>query len=487
MKKLISILAAVLTLAACDDGEHFTTSSSARLSFSQDTINLDTTFTNLPTSEKDFWAFNILDDGIRITSVRLERGNQTGFQVNVDGTFLGPNSGYAANDFEVRSNDSLRVFVKLNAPTNHGATPQQLDDNIVFTLDNGTQQRVALRAYAWDATILRGLHVAADTTLSGQTPIVISGDLTVDSAATLTIAAGTTLYFQPGAGLHIHGRLLCKGEAGNEVTLRGARLDRMFDYLPYDNVSGQWNGIHIYASSYGNQLTYTDVHSTYDGIVCDSSDCTRSKLTLKASTIHNCQGYGLKSTCCNVKLVNSQLTNTLNDCLLVDGGVADVNACTLAQFYPFDATRGAALAFSSLENSIQLACRNTLVTGYADDVINGSLGEDSTVTSYLFDHCILRTPNPDGDTADNTDSIAFVNTGNGHFISTLFENVEDTTHTGKKHFTLIDEDNLRYDFSLDSLSTAIGMADDTTVPPLDRDGLPRSTLPAIGAFEYRQK
>ena len=49
------------------------------------------------------------------------------------------------------------------------------------------------------------------------------------------------------------------------VVLRGDRLDKLFDNLPYDRVSGQWKGIKINSSSYGNVMNYTAVHSAFDG------------------------------------------------------------------------------------------------------------------------------------------------------------------------------------------------------------------------------
>ena len=33
------------------------------------------------------------------------------------------------------------------------------------------------------------------------------------------------------------------------IVLRGDRLDNMFDYLPYDYVSGQWQGVRIQEGS----------------------------------------------------------------------------------------------------------------------------------------------------------------------------------------------------------------------------------------------
>lgn len=115
----------------------------------------------------------------------------------------------------------------------------------------------------------------------------------MDSNAVLTIAAGTTLYFHNDAGIDVYGRLRCEGTATENVVLRGDRIDRMFDYLPYDRTPGQWQGVKFYPSSYGNELLHTDLHSAFDGIVADSADVNQSKLILSHSTIYNCQGVGL--------------------------------------------------------------------------------------------------------------------------------------------------------------------------------------------------
>ena len=272
--------------------------------------------------------------------------------------------------------------------------------------------------------------------------------------------------------MSIRGTLKTLGEEGREVVLRGDRIDRMFDYLPYDRVPGQWQGVRFYASSYNNHLAFTDIHSAYHGVVADSSDVELQKLTLDHSTIHNCQGYGLHATHAKLTLLNSQITNTLESCLRIDGGNATLNQCTLAQFYPFDARRGAALQFTSTQAPlVNLSVSNTLVTGYADDVLMGEAGDTAVAFQYLFDHCILRTPK-----VTTADSV--------RFTQVVFEDVADTTHCGDKHFANIDTDNLIYNFELSSLSSAIGKANPQTALPTDRKGRKRDDKPDVGAFEW---
>lgn len=468
------MLSAVLALTvACSDDDTFSSAPNLLLDFSTDTLRLDTCFSSVPTPMRSFWVYNRSGEGIRLQTIRLERGNQSGFRVNVDGIYLGPQTGWQTNQVEVRNRDSLRVFVELTSSLNYQDEPQKLEDNLIFTLENGNIQRVNLMTYTWDATLLNNMRVREDTVIdSPNKPVVVYGTLQVDSLATLTISAGTTLFFHNDAGIEVYGRLLTLGTPEANVTLRGDRIDHMFDYLPYDRLSGQWQGIRFHESSYENHLLYTDLHSPYHGIQCDSSDVDRRKLYLEASTIHNCQGYGLRAVNSYVVLQNSQLSNTLADCLSVVGGRAEVNHCTIAQFYPFDANRGVALRFTADQASLLgFDCRNTLITGYADDQMMGQPGDSTAVFNYSFSDCIIRTP-----VIDTADSVNFTNV--------VYEDVTDTLTAGRKHFAMFDTVNFIYDFRLDSVSTAIDKANPETALPLDRNGKSRGTKPDIGAFEF---
>ena len=135
MKKfsIFFFLSVVMLMVACTDDDTFTTSRSNLLSFSTDTLRLDTTFSNVPTSTKTFWVYNKSGDGLRLTNVRLTQGNQTGFRVNVDGVELSAENGYQVSDLEVRNKDSIQVFVEMTSPFNNALTPQEVSDNLLFT------------------------------------------------------------------------------------------------------------------------------------------------------------------------------------------------------------------------------------------------------------------------------------------------------------------------------------------------------------------
>lgn len=464
--------ALVWLMAACQDDDSFTTSPSHLLTFSTDTVRLDTMFSNVPSAAKTLWVFNRSGDGLRCRSIRLEDGARSGFRVNVDGIGLSEDNDYSTSEVELRNKDSVRVIVEATLPAAREAAPEERNDNIVFTLESGVEQRVSLNAWAWNARLLRNVRISRDSLLdTSAVPTVIYGGLRVDSGATLTIAPGSTLYFHSDAGMDVYGRLIAEGTADKGILLRGDRIDRMFDYLPYDRVPAQWIGVRFHSSSYENKMKFIELHSTNTAITIDSSDVERQKLLLSHATVHNCQGYGLVTSNAKVRLENVQITNTLYDCLAVNGGDVFVNNATLAQFYPFDSRRGAALAFNDRYPIVSLTVRNSLLTGYADDVLMATSADTARLDHYQFDYCMIRTPR-----LTTADSL--------HFTNVIFENVKDTTAMGEKHFVKIDTDKLIYDFRLDSVSAAVGKANPATAMPDDRDGRKRKHTPDLGAYEY---
>lgn len=428
IKRLFFLIATVaVLLTACSDNDSFTKDPSQRLSFSNDTIRLDTLFSQVPSVTYTFWIHNNSADGLRITEARLENGNLTGFRVNVDGTFLNP----VGQNFEVRKGDSLRVFVEITSYETHSLGPKLVEDNLMLTLESGTVQKVNLRTYSWDAEKVTNLEVNEDMTIESEKPLVIYGDgIHIAKDATLTLR-NTQLFFHSAAGILVEGRLVA-----DNCLLRGDRLDHMFDNLPYDRVSGQWLGIDILCNATGCWLTNTEVRNAWDGIWADST-----QVVLTNSVIHNCRGYALNAHDSNVVLDYVQLSNAERDCLLLQGCEAVVDHCTLAQFYPLVGGRGAALHYGPTKRDMTLNCRNTLVTGYEDNVVLSDKSDKDSfgVLSYLFENCLLRTPEVKDEEAS--------------YVNILWETSKDEFQ-GKQHFLTFDEDNMIYDFTISKDSPA---------------------------------
>lgn len=418
----IATIAVLLT--ACTDNDSFTTSTGARLSFSEDTIRFDTLFSTVPSATQTFWVRNESSDGIRILTARLERNNQSGYRVNVDGTYLDP----VGSDFEVRKGDSILVFVEVTTRENGSEQPQLVEDNLIFTLESGVEQRVNLRTYSWDAQKLTDLVIRQDTMIESRVPILVFGQgIRVEEGATLTLR-NTEFYFHDGAGIEAHGNVMAEN-----CLFRGDRLDRMFSYLPYDRVSGQWRGISLSSSDGYNQFIDCEIRNAVDAVVCDSTT-----LYLYNTVVHNSSGEGLSARHSTVVIDYCQFSNTFGDCLGLYGCEAVVQHSTLAQFYPFSANRGYALHFVNTQLPMTLVCTNTLVTGYADDVVQGEVADTMVVFDYRFADCLLRTPKVEDEE---------------RFERIIWETPEDSVQ-GKQHFRTVDEDNLYYDFALDSISPA---------------------------------
>ncbi len=440
MKRIFFFLLILSALVACEDDDNFSSSSGLRLTFETDTLKMDTVFSRSASSTYGFWVYNNNSEGLRLSSVRLSRGNQTGFRVNVDGSYLDNSNGSQVNNLEIRRKDSLLVFVELTPADAHQLEPRSIEDDLVFTLESGTVQKVNLRSWAWDAERWDHLTLQHDTTISSARPIIVFGKLKIPQNITLKLK-NTTLYFHDQAGIDVHGTLVT-----DSCLMRGDRLDKMFSYLPYDRVSGQWGGVHFFETSSKNVLTDTEIRNTGEyAILCDSAtyNADELRLDLLRCVLHNGEGDGLICRNSNIRLQACQITNMGGECVAIEGGQAQIHRCTIAQFYPFDGNRGAALLFTNTLPLHSLFCDSTIITGYADDVIMGIQADTTQVFEYRFMHSILRTPKVE--TADSA-----------RFSDIMWESPKDSIQ-GTRHFRLIDEDNLIYDFHLDSLSTAQGL------------------------------
>jgi hypothetical protein len=133
--------------------------------------------------------------------------------------------------------------------------------------------------------------------------------------------------------------------------------------------------------------------------------------------------------------------------LAVYGGKADIKPCTIAQFYPFSAPRGAAVYFTNYVGDYDyplygLLCDSSIMTGYEDEVWTGALRDTAVAFEYYFTNTLIRA-------AEDSDSTRFRNI--------IWESAKDTVLQGIEHFPGIDVDNYYYDFHLDSLSRAWGL------------------------------
>jgi hypothetical protein len=479
------ILLLAMSIVGCREEQGFSTDTSHRLAFSSDTVRFDTLFTSVSSSTYSFLIYNRNKADLRIASVHLSGGEQSPYRVNLDGL-----SGASFSDVAIRGGDSLYVFVEVTVDPRGQDAPFEVCDSIVFALESGVIQRVQLRAYGQDATVLRGVSIDSDTRFTAQRPYLIYDSLRVEEGSTLYLDAGVRLYFRDKVEMQVYGRVEAVGTADSAVVFRGARTDHMFSYLPYDRLSAQWGGITLHETSHDNLFVYCDIHGGTYGLRAKAYDMSRSKLVMQNSQIHNVDEDALQLTLCAGSFANSLFTNAGGHCVNLLGGSLSFVHCTMANFFPWKSERGVAVNISNYDEESQTIYPllgvdfiNSIITGGKDDELMGTVLEKtdsadySEYARYRFTHSLV---NSKGE-AREPDTL--------HFAHIVWEHKDSTTY-GRTNFRTIDHDEFIYDFHLDSLSIARGIASPAYVEmlPYDKDDLPRIGFEAIdaGCYQYHQ-
>lgn len=459
-------------LVACNEDADFSSIPSLRLEFSCDTVMFDTLFTDVVSPTAKFMVRNRNENSMRINNIQLGAGGESPFSVLVDGQY-----GSYMSNLEIRAKDSIYVLASVNLDRNGADVPLMVKDSLIFNLESGIQQSILLMAYGRDVTFLRGEKIAADTELA-EGHYVVYDSLTVDSAASLTLQPGTTLYFHDKAFLKVHGTLVAEGTLESPIVMRGDRTDRMFHYLPYDRIPGQWEGVTFTSTSNGNRLAFCDIHSANYGIKVERGDTTVQRITIESSKVQNFHGNALELIMARANVQNSLFANAEGNCVKVVGGSVSFVHCTLANFYVWR-QRDVALA---LHNSIDdepaplygALFANCLITGSKKDEVMGylaALGDSvPNAANYMFKNSLINT-------IAGNDSC---------FVEIVYDSI-DVAPFGKEHFRLVDHEVFDYDFHLSAESKARSAASDDYLHllPVDIDGVPRTAgMVDAGCFQF---
>lgn len=473
----------IMGMWSCADEQSFSVSPMHRLSFSTDTVRFDTLFTEVSSSTYAFLVHNRNGEGLRIAQTLLSRGEESPFRVNVDGL-----SGTAFSDIAIRGGDSLYVFVEVTVDPRGQDEPFEVLDSLVFVLESGVTQQVMLCAYGQDAVVLHGATIDEDARFTAERPYLIYDSLRVNQGSTLTLEAGTRLYFNEGAELQVYGTVVAVGEGSAPIVFRGARTDHMFSYLPYDKLTAQWGGITLHESSHDNIFMHCDIHSGIYGIRAEDNDMNGHKLLMQNSHIHNVEQDALKLTQCVASFSNNLFTNAGGHCVSVLGGQMTFLHCTMANFFPWSSERGVAVNIANFVAEEEMVYPlmgvnfiNSIITGSKDDELMGVVLEKtdsmdySEYAQYGFMHSLI---NSKGE-AREPDTL--------HFEHIVWEH-RDSTAYGRTNFHTINHNEFIYDFHLDSLSCArgIGSTDYLGILPYDKDGRPRyeGAIVDAGCYQY---
>jgi len=467
--RLWNLLLPLLALWSCTDDWSFSTDPGYVLSFGADTVRFDTVFTGVASASAEFMIYNPNDVGLKFDAL-MGGGTASPFRMNLDGE-----GGATLSGLEIPARDSLFCFVTVNITPTGQADIFDAFDSIRFVLESGVVQCVRLSAHGQNAIRLNGRRIEADETLTSHLPYIIYDSLYVAQGATLTLAPGTRLYFHKNARLDVAGRLVAQGRQDSMIVMRGDRLDDMLTDIPYDVLSGQWGGIRLRSTSYGDSLAWCDIHGGSWGILADSSDASQLKLSIVSSIIHNVDINGIQATGCRIDVANSQITNAGVTCVDITGGWSEFTFCTIAGFSLWSVGSQAVLLSDQYEGKavpfLGAHFRNCIITGRHDsELITHFADSIKESAPYSVSNSLLMVK-------DTTDT---------RFRKVVFENHKADV-SGAYNFLDNSIRGYRSVFMLDSLSPARGIADSlSAVWPVDLAGLPRPLTGAdAGCFQYQ--
>src|SRR5690606_6604078 len=231
---VLGLIGLIVGISSCRDDFDFDISS-GNLSFSADTLNLDTIFNFTNSQTYKLTVHNNQDEDVVIPRIYLTGGETSLFKLNVDGI-----DGNEIENVAIRKNDSIFIFVEIGA----GEVPvnSNYEDEINFETSGGNQQ-VKLLSYLEKAkfynTELSDDYdlPSSESNWDSEWSRVIFGNVT---AGDLTITAGTKVYFHNDANLNINGQFIVDGDLGNEVVFRTDRMDERSDSLP-----NMWGKIYL--------------------------------------------------------------------------------------------------------------------------------------------------------------------------------------------------------------------------------------------------
>lgn len=460
-KILTAFIILTMGVMACKK-DRLITSPDAIVSFSTDTLFFDTVFTGSGSITQSFKIFNQNDQKILLTSVKLAGGADSPFKINIDGA-----ASTEVNDVEMNANDSLYVFVQVNATTNQQQLPFILEDSISVSY-NGKTAWMQLRAYGQNAVFLNNKTITTNTEWKDSLPYVINGFLKVDSGVTLKMSEGVRVFLHADAPVLVNGTLQAQGSVAKPVMFSGDRLDQ-----DYRNLPASWPGIYLNSPSINNILKHVVIQNAYQGIIVQSeSNNSQPKLILSQSILQNIYDAGILSLNSSIAADNCLIANCGGNLELMMGGKYSFTNCTIVTY-----------------GSMNITHKNPVLQVADFFEQNGT-----TFTSDLqatFTNCIVW-----GDNGSVDDEILTAKKGSGvfnlQFLNSIYKaknQISNATFTDCKLNTppLFDSVNTSrnfYDFHFNNHpeSPAIKAGIPTSYP-FDLDGKPRINPPDIGCYE----
>jgi len=507
---IISFLVLICWSSCRQDFEF--TPSTGTLTFSKDTVYLDTIFSNIGSSTYTLKVYNNSDDDILIPSLKLSNGQTSNYRMNVDGmTGTGTLIGKEFENVELLAKDSMFVFIETTIDIQplvanetqflytdaiefgSGANTQKVElvtlvKDAIFLYPNKDAQGIieTLRFDVdgdgiEDETNVQGRFLEdSELTFSNEKPYVIYGYAAVEAGKTLLVNAGARLHFHANSGLLVtsNASLQINGLPSldadlleNEVIISGDRLEPLYEDIP-----GQWQTIWLLDGSTNNSINHTTIKNATVGIVSDGNQDDPTKLVITNSQIYNSSNFGILGRGSSISAENIVLNNSgVSSFAGTYGGNYNFAHSTIANYWSNSFRQFPAL----LLNNFIVDAENTVYTNplesanFTNCIIYGNDNpelllekEPSEVFNFKFTNSLLYFDDPTDFYSD--DQYDFTNTE-------YYENVS------------FNNDPLFLDPSLNQLNIPLGSpAEGAGVSSgnlnVDITNTPRTSPPDLGAY-----
>lgn len=382
------ILFSALVFAACRKNEIIDYNPNLKLQFSTDSILFDTVFTDKGSTSRSLKVFNYNKNSIIISDIKLLGGSQSAFKININGIATDD-----LTNIKVQGNDSIYVFVKAFIDPTNNDSPFLVEDQLTFSL-NGKTDTIPLIAYGQNAVYLKDAYFTQNTSLSKNKPYIFVNDAVVGTNATLSVDAGSRLYFHKSAKLYVAGSLQANGTLEDSITISSDRLERI-----YSDEAGQWGGVHLLRTSFDNQINYTTLKNAIVGIRVDSlSNNSNPKLLLTNSIIKNHEVAGVLGYTASITGINNLIFNCGQFLVIgLYGGDYRFYQNTLADYnYNFPRKSPSVYFSDNLEDNSTLS--KSFNATFINNIIYGSLSREldfnkigTNAFSIDFENNLIRT------------------------------------------------------------------------------------------------
>jgi hypothetical protein len=372
---ILYILLSVATFVGVGcESEYKHSGDASALVFASDTLSFDTIFTGEATPTTYLALYNRSDDDILIDRIYLAGGDNSYFNVNINGV-----NATSVENIRLQGNDSLWIFVNVFPRETTDDLPFVVED--VVSVTSGTHvSTVRLLAYAQNAVRLDNARLGSQIWTS-QRPYLLSGHNVVDSGAVLTINEGTKVYFTEKASLDVYGSIVVCGTQQDKVLFKGMRNDEFYDDIP-----GQWRSIMLMAGSTDNYFMHAEIAGGQYAVEADSASSVEfENVMMRDASYGALLAYGA-----DVSMSNTILCNCGGPLVAAYGGSTLMIHCTLSNYFSWEMRRKPTLMVCSDDkypdfNSLLVA--NSIIVGnLTDEVDIDSLPDNKT----LLSHCYIK-------------------------------------------------------------------------------------------------